>query len=321
MNLDIQVNKNACFYYWILILSGWDADYIDNHTYRHYATDRVLSEHLAELADIKGILQRSENPRGVLAELYSSKISSDEAKTIAKISKALETTFEDVWKECSPHLRKWQDTLRLTDFSNINVRMQEIANFLNSDSKLNSPYVLYLIQNTPGYTPGGLTINNTDFMLVMPADIKQKNSINNLISVITHEYIHYIERGSRNSRELFKKSYDKHIKTNNLPAPNRFKWKMMYVEVIVYCFSSKRIGGYLRPEIYHAPRPTVSIMKNSFDERFKAGNFQTEEVINWAALNILPDVEEYIKCGRTIDQHIADKIGKILSEFYLTEIK
>ena len=94
---------------------------------------------------------------------------------------------------------------------------------------------------------------------------------------------------------------------------------MRYVEVLVYCFDSTITGVYLRQEIYQKPRPTVNEMKDGFYRLVKQNRHNTNHIINWAAINILSDVEEYIENGKKIDQNITDKISKVFLEFYLTD--
>ncbi|HRQ97905.1 MAG TPA: hypothetical protein PK265_01080, partial [Candidatus Saccharibacteria bacterium] len=127
-----------------------------------------------------------------------------------------------------------------------------------------------------------------------------------------------IEFKSRITGALFKESYEKYIKPHDISAPDGYLWKMMYVEVLVYCFSSKTTGGYLRPIIYQKPRPTVEEMKGGFWKLVKGNKHSTNDIINWVSLNILPDIESYIAEGRKIDHQIVDKISKVFLDFYLT---
>ena len=74
----------------------------------------------------------------------------------------------------------------------------------------------------------------------------------------------------------------------------------------------------MRPELFNKNRPTAKEMEGGFWKLVENQSQTTEQVINWVALSILPDVEAYIKHGKKIDQHIVDKISHLFVEFYLT---
>jgi hypothetical protein len=62
-------------------------------------------------------------------------------------------------------------------------------------------------------------------------------------------------------------------------------------------------------------------MQGGFNRIVKENRYSTDHIINWAALNILSDVNKYIEKGIKIDQEIVDKVGKVFSNFYLTYYK
>lgn len=317
MKLGILVDKTACFYYWIQVVSNWDPHAVDNETYNYYM--RTLSaDYKPALNEIKTIIQSAKEPRWILAELYTGNPKLNEAKKVVDISKSLAVVFEPIWEENLSHLEKWRANLQSMDFTKFANPLQKIIDFLDSDFGLQSTHTLYLVQNPPGHRAVGLTINETNFILVRPSSTGKPIELNNTISVIAHEYIHAIEQKSKNSRELFKESYSEYIKANNIPPPVGYTWKMMYVEALTYCFASTVTRGYLSPEIYDKSRPTISEMEDGFWRLFKSNKHSTQDNINWVALNILPQVEEYIKHGKKIDRHISDRMGKIFLELYLT---
>ncbi len=320
MNLDIIINKNTCFYYWVQVISNWDPYPIDPKAYQ-YPQDRlkiISNEQKSSLNNIKNILQSSKESRWILAELYSGDIKRSESKEIEELSKKLIEVFEAIWQESLPHLEVWLDSLKSTNFARFNEPMKKIVDFLDSDFNLQDLYTLYLLQNSPFSGAIGHAINNTRFILVCPPGSERPNTINNTISIIAHEYTHAVEFKSKISRTIFKNSYDKYIGKHNIPEPDGYSWKMMYIESLVCCFANTITGGYLRPETYQKPRPTIDEMENSFRNIKKEGRYNTNHIINWAALNILPDVEEHIEKGIKFDQQIADKLSKIFMEFYLT---
>lgn len=320
MNLDITIDKSTGFYYWIQSISKWDSSEVNADVGNYYQDvyTSLSNEQRFVLNKIKDILQNSEEPRWILAELYTGSFKSNESMEIVVKSKQLKKVFEEVWQKSLPHLETSLVTLQGEDFTRFDEPMKKIIDFLDADFNPQDLYTLYLLQNPLLGDAVGHAINNTQFILVRPSGDEHQSKINNTISTIAHEYIHAIEFKSKTSRELFKRSYDKYINIENIPDPDRYSWKMMYVEVLAYCFASKTIGGYLRPEIYQKPRPIVDEMQDGFWRLVKDGRHNTNHVINWAALNILPDVEEYIRNGRKIDQKITDKISKIFLEFYLT---
>lgn len=321
MNLEIIIDKNTCFYYWVQLISNWDPYPIDPKSYNYYLYKIKLSkvQNIA-INKIKDILQNDEKSRLTLAQLYLNKIENDEAKEIAKQSEILKEVFESVWQESLPNLEKWRESLKSVDFNRFYESMGKIINFLDSDFDLKELYTLYLIQNAPLAGVIGHAINGTNFILVRPPSNQQVGLNNNIISIITHEYIHLIEHKSKISRTILKNSYDKYITTNNISSPKGYTWRSMYVESLVYCFADNVIGGYLRPETYNKPRPTINEMKDSIWKVLDKNKHNTRYVISWAALNILPDVEEYIEKGLKIDQKIADKLSKIFLEFYFTQM-
>lgn len=315
MRLDVLISEAACFHYWVQAVSGWDPHAIDGETYEYYA-GTLSAEHGPILGKIRAVLQGTKEPRRVLAELYSGNAKTHGAKEIETLARPLSEAFESIWRENLSHLEKWRFDLRSIDPAKFAKPMQEIIDFLDSDITLHDTFTLYLVQNPPGHGPAGLAISNTDFILVRPSNTQKRTAFSNTLSVIAHEYIHAIEQRSGSSRELFKRSYDKYISAIAVTAPIGYTWKMMYVEALVYCFASTVTRGYLSPEIYGKPRPTVSEMENGFREVMKRNDHTATDIINWIGLNLLPDVEKYIMIGKKIDQHIADKISELLLEFY-----
>lgn len=321
MNLEILIDKNTCFYYWIQVVSGWDPHAIDAKTYSYFksALGKLTSTEESSLSDIKSILEKSEEARWILADLYNVDFSRKESKKISQLSEQFRNKFEAIWQDNSSNLEIWLTSLRLEDFRRFNEPMKKIVDFLDADFDLYDTHKVYLLQNSELGGAGGHAINKTQFLLLRPPGSKQTHKINNVISIIAHEYIHAIEFKSRISRDLFQKSYDTYIGTSNVQAPEGYIWKMMYIEALVFCFASTITGGYLRQEIYQKPRPTIDEMREGFRKLVEENRHNTNHIINWAALNVLSDVEEYIENGREIDQKIVDKMSRVFLEFYLTD--
>lgn len=308
-----MIDKNTCFYYWVQMVSGWDSypaglgPYYNNWRDRFRPSDK--QEHA--LNNIKNILQAAKKPRLILSELYSNSASSTESKEIIEQSKQLEAFFENIWKEILPNLKLWSNFLKSANLTCFKHPMKKIADFLDSDFDLNSEYTLYLLQNIPFNGPVGHAIKGADFILFCPPVRENKEIENDVISVIVHEYIHLIEFKSKTSRVLFEKSINKYITPKEIPSPNGYSWTAMYFEVLVACFANTITGGYLRPEIYGKPVPTIVNMQGGFNRIVKENRHNTNHIINWAALNILPDVSKCIEKGLKINQKIIDKVSHI----------
>lgn len=318
MNLEITIDKKTCFYYWVQLVSGWDsypaglATYYNSWRNRFEPSDKQKNA----LNNIKNILKAAKNPRLILSELYSNSVNSTESKKIIKQSEQLEVFFENIWEETLPNLKLWSNFLKSADFTCFKYPMKKIANFLDSDFDLSSAYTLYLLQNMPLNGPVGHAIKGTDFILFCPPVRENKEIERDVISVIVHEYIHLIEFKSKTSRLLFEKSINKYIISKNIPSPNGYSWTAMYFEVLVACFANTITGGYLRPEIYSKPMPTIVEMQGGFNRIVKEKRYNTDHIINWAALNILPDVIECIEKGLKINQKIIDKVSRVFLDSF-----
>lgn len=317
MNLKVLVDRNACFYFWIQAVSGWDPSLISEKTRNYYAKDLTRKELLIN-DEIKSILQESSQPRWVLSDLYSGTLLLPEAKHIAKIAEPLGSAFEPLWEEALPLLKKARLDLEQYELNKFTDPMSKVTHFLASSFNPEDTHTLYLVNNMPGYNAWGLSIARNALIMVAPSRSGMRHELRNSISIIAHEYIHAIEFQSSISRELINNSYNKDIKPHNLPHPTPYKWRMMYVEAIAHCFVSPIIGGYLRPELFDKERPTIPEMESGFWKLVEEKTQTTEHIISWVALNILSDVEEYINSGKELDQYIVDKIGQLFAEFYLT---
>lgn len=315
MNLKVLVNKNTGFYYWVQAISMWDPSSVDPKTFRYF-TENLPQEYQLILEKIKAILNATPEPRWVLAELYSGKVRLEETRKIRQLSKPLTPIFDSLWEENVPVLEKWREILESTTFNNLVEPMRKIANFLDSDFILQNTYNLYLVQNPPYNNAVGLAINRDHLLLLRPDSTNRPSGFVTTMSVLAHEYIHGIEQESQITRALFKTSYEQSILANNISAPLGYSWKMLYIEALIYCFSSTIHRGYLSPEIFGKPRPTVSEMQDGFKKLAARKRYSPIDIANWAGLTILPDVEKYINHNQKIDQSIVNKIGMTFVDLY-----
>ncbi len=320
MNIDIRINQDTCFYYWVQTISGWSIYSGEAGAYEYYQAmlGNISETESTSIRKVRSVLNKSTDPRKTLAELYSGDIISDESKSIVKLAKNLQKTFIPVWEESKPTLDIWRKKLEKINFSVFKYQMDQIVRFLDADFNTDEPLVLYLIQNPPFGAAIGHTISNSSFILIHPAGSDRINQESTTKNTIIHEYIHAIEFRSNITRNLFKESYKKLIEPHSITAPTGYDWKMIYIETIAYCFANNITGGYFRPETYNAPRPNIEEMKDSFYKMVARKQYNTNHIISWVALNILSDVELYINQQKSIDQHLTDKISKLFLEFYLT---
>lgn len=317
MNLEIYINKDTCFYYWAQVMSHWSPNFAEVEALHHYKNlGLILSKKQQAVLDkMRQILQEAEEPRWILAELYSGSIKTNEAEEIARQTQQLKSNFEPVWQMSLPRLEESVKHLKAIDFTRFAEPMRKIVSFLDSDFDIQDKYAVYLLPNPLHRGPMGHTINKTRFMLVRPSGDTQIKGVNDTIATIAHEYIHAIENRSRINRTVIKKSYDEYIGKNGTLPPLGYVWKEMYVEALVYCCASKTIGGYLSQEIYQKPSLTTDEIRDKFQNLVKQNKHSAYHIMNWAALNILPDVEIYIERGERIDKKIADILSKVFLEF------
>lgn len=321
MNLEFILSKDACFYYWLQGISGWDEHASCAPAYSHY---KDLLGELSEkqrdaLGQIAQILLSSERPRKLLAELYTSLPVSEEANFIVALSESFKEIFDNtVWTESSAILESWKTDLENYHNDRLNNRLRQIKNFLGSSFDFNSKIKVYLLQNPSSMGAAGHAIKDTDFILLHPNCSSNPAKLANTISTLAHEYIHHIENASPITRDLFKDSYIKTIGKADLPGPKGYVWKMVYVETIIYTFANNFYDGLLRPEIYNLPTRNPHEAVVSFESLVASGNYDTNNVIAWAALNIQDETLRYLESNKTIDSVLVDKISSLLLQFYLT---
>lgn len=320
MNLDFVIDKNTCFYYWVQGICGWDPMLMDKAV-KNYLADAVTliaEEQNEALNNVCNILKSSEDPRMILRELYSGDIVSDDSKKIVKVSKLLVQVFEPVWKDSLKELEKWQEVLRSIDLSVFDEDMKRLVYFFDSSFDINKLCKVYIVQNKLDVGTIGLTIAGSSSMIVRPTSSNKDNAISSTLSVIVHEYIHMIERESRVSRELFKKSFEDIIKNYHLDSLDGYSWNMMYVEAIVYVFTNNINLGYFSEKIHGTKKPSIEEMKPSFEKMVQEKRHNSNHVISWVALNILPEVSRYIEEDKQIDRDLANLISHSYLDFYLT---
>lgn len=321
VNLDVIVDRGLAFYDWVQKICRWTTPRPGFDIYDFYIEDVEFSdEHLAIIDEIKGILQNDKRPYQIISDLYENKYQSKKSKRVTELAKPLRKSFDDnIWRISKPHLELVAKTLETFDFGKFDKHIKSIAKFLDSDINLNDKLQVYLLPNRPDAdtTTGNVIIDSKQIRL-RPSKVSDDSQVRGMISVLVHEYIHTIENQSRVTQSLMKKSYEKYIEKNNLKRPLEYSWRLVFMESLVYCFANSTTGGYLRPETYDKPRPTVEEMQKGFYKIVDEQRYDTRHILSWVGLNIQPDVEEYIKDGRVIDQHITDRIGRILRDFYLT---
>ena len=314
MNLDIRIDEDACFYFWVQVVADWDHQYLSDFTRNYYAKD-MPKKYRPLLDQLAHTIQESNKSRWILSDLYTGNLELDEAKEIAQLAEPLRDQFKPFWDEALPHLEKTQSLLTGDILRKFNAPINQIIDFLDSDYDNGSTHTLYLVQNIPGFRSWGFTIQRNDLRIVMPSRSEKHDQLTNTLSTLAHEYIHGIENESTISRKLFKQSFDRYIVPSQVGDTDTVNWKMMYIEAITYCFSSPFIRGYLSPETFGEPRPTLRDTPKYFNGKTGREGTSTNAQ-NWVALHMLPDVEDYISHGKKLDQPLADKMGRLFVEFY-----
>ena len=93
----------------------------------------------------------------------------------------------------------------------------------------------------------------------------------------------------------------------------------MFLEVIAYCFANNITGGYLRPQIFGKPKPTIDEFKKKADYFFEKNGPKTGYVLAWAGLCILPKIDELMNQNNTINQEVFDVAAQEFCNRYLTK--
>lgn len=262
------------------------------------------------LDNIRRLLQDAENSRWLLAELYSGDVKTKKARAITAQAQQLKSSFEPIWRKSAQHLEESARQLNEIDFRQFAEPMKKIAHFLDADFNRQSKCTVYLLPNPMRSWAAGHVMNKTQFMFVRPSGNGSPTEINDTVSTIAHEYVHIIQFASSTSRDVLKSSYEQYLGSRK-SAPSGFTWKDMYIEALIYCFASKRIRGYLSEEIYKKPRVRLDEVRDRFQELVKQDEHTVYHIMNWAALNALPDVELYLERGQKIDARIADKLSEV----------
>lgn len=314
MNLDIRIDEDACFYFWVQVVANWDHQHLSDFT-RDYYLSNMPDKYQPVLDQIAHIIYKSDKNRWMLSDLYTGNLELDEAKEIAQLAEPLRPQFKPFWDEALPHLKRVRSLLTENELIKFNAPISKIIRFLRSDYNTELTHTLYLVQNIPGSRAWGLTIQRNDLRMVMPSRSDKHDQLANTLSTLAHEYVHGIENESTISRNLFKQSFNKYIVPNKLQSPDAFNWKMMYIEAITYCFSSPFTRGYLSPEIFNSPRPTPGDFPKYLKRETKR-EYSPTDAQNFVAIHILPDIERYMELDKELDQSIADKMGRLFVEFY-----
>jgi len=322
VQIDITISKEACFYYWLQVVSHWDDTPPEPSSYLYYQ-ENLINRGLTDsqqlsLEAIKDTLSKSVDPRRTLAELYEDSPKSTEALYISKTSASLRSAFEDVWIREYPTLKQQRESIKQMDLDQFTPHLDKIIHFFNSSFDTNKQITIYLLLNPPGHGSGGHAINDTSFMLLHPSRLDDKPNDILTLSTLVHEYIHLIEFESSVSRTLYKQAYENSIKPYNIEIPG-YTWKMVFVETMVYCFANRITGGLLRPETFGKSIPTLSEMKGGFNTLVAKNELSSNQLIAWVALNILPQVQTYLSVDRVIDQELTEQIALHYKNLLLTK--
>ncbi len=319
MKLDIIIDENTCFYYWVQSLTGWSIHPPEKQSYELYQTAlaQAKPEQKHAIQYISKVLRESKDPRNVLAELYTGDMTSRESLEISNASNCLRELFEPVFNRAAPQLQSWKNRLHEASSAISTQELEAIGSFLSTSINMNTPQKVFLIQNPDFASSMGHVIRGTSFMLIHPAGEDVGNRVNKTLSTLLHEYVHLLEFHSKTTEELFKSAYKEFIQPRDLKTPPGFTWRLLYSEVIAYCFANNITGGYFRPLTYGKDRPSTSEMRKGFLKLIEDGKHTTNDVIAWIGLSIMPEVEEYLGQGRAIDSRLANRIAELFLELFV----
>ena len=127
--------------------------------------------------------------------------------------------------------------------------------------------------------------------------------------------LHAVEFGSKTTRKLMKQAYDTHLKPHSIPAPAGYTWKITFFEAIVYCFANNITGGYLRPQIFGKPKPTMDEFEQKANRFFEQNGLKTGHVLAWVGLCILPLVDKLMNEGKVVNQEVFDMAAREFCKF------
>lgn len=322
MNITISISKTTAFFYWLQIVSGWDETAaVDIETLEYYRSFIPQGDSISKdtLRKVKGLLCGCSNSRKLLGDIYVGDMSSSEAQELQSYSSCLQSYFDILWTEQSSTLEKWSMLLKGYDFTRFDESFAKITQFLKSSFSPESEQTVYLLPSAPGKNTIGYRVSDGDFILVRPPIHYDPNQLNNIVGVIVHEVIHAIEFNSVITRELMRQAYDIYIQPYNIPAPTGYTWKIMFLEMIVYCFANNITGGYLRPYIFGKAKPTMDEFEQSANRFFERNGLKVGYVLAWVGLRILPLVDELISRGESVDQEVFDMAGIEFHKKYLTK--
>ncbi len=315
MNYEFILSKETNFFYWIQAICEWSIYGPEMNSYRHYRQSAgELSEiQTASLKKIASILLSSDKPRLILAELYKGMLESKDAKQISDNAASLRDIFENLWQNIAPDLLYIKNKLEEVDFRQYTNRLTQIATFLDVERDEGNNIPVYILQNTLESPSVGHQIENTDFILLHPEMRANVKDLNTTIGTLLHETIHIMEFKSDLAHKLSKDSYNEVIKKIHKPAPDGMTWKMVYSEVITYCFINNVTGGYLRPEVFSKPRFKLENMVDSFN---RLEIKKPSDIIAWIALNIQDEVGALLEEGGMFNISIANEISHLILRYF-----
>lgn len=319
MNITISTNKTTAFFYWLQTVSGWDETAAtDDKTLAYYRSFIPNGNSAAKniLQNVENLLRGCSDPRKLLSEVYAGNFSSGAAQKLKKISSNLQPYFDRLWLEQVGTLRQWCKLLERYNFARFDERFAKITTFLESSFDLQARQTIYLLPNAPGKNIIGHRISSGDFILLRPPIDYDPDRLNSVICVIIHEILHAVEFGSKTTRRLMKQAYDTYLKPHDIPAPAGYTWKAMFFEAIVYCFANNITGGYLRPQIFGKPKPTMDEFEQKANRFFEQSGLKTGHVLAWVGLRILLLVDKLMNEGEVVNQEVFYMAAREFCKFW-----
>ncbi len=307
---NFQINKEACFVYWLQIVTKWIWYYSEKKVnYFNSITGEFNEEEKKAQERFKELLQRKDSGYVWLWDRYTQKpFESEEGrKEWEEIKKVFERKFEILWENEHPKLLKWQKTLQEHDVSELNKNLEKVKTFYGVE--FDEEITIQLNVHFNKYVPGGqakkeyknfISLNLSNMII----SEKQKDVA---IDVAFHEIVHLIENIARTTKEkdLVYNSYLKIIKPTGIKQKSP-AWRYLLNESII-----SSIAGYGFSYFWSKKHPPKKAEDKKEVQKKREDVHEQIKTVSQKLVNL---TGEYLKNGREIDSAYTDQVAKLWVE-------
>jgi hypothetical protein len=314
MNLfKFTIHKNANFAYWSQLLLGkWSWYFEKENSGLFTAETGILTEtEQKALNELRSILQKEENQYQWLWERYTDLPATDpeEKRIYESIQKALEKKFNALWENDLPLLHNWQSALTEFSFKEIWPVIEKISYFFGIlNDAIHHPINAQLLVS--GTFPTGATKPGFESMLILHVSRTPLTSINRVIGVLIHEYIHFIKDESARFTVLLR-----NVLPNEAPTGG-YAWKYLISETILKSIASHRANTYLGALLNFSAKERK--IDTDISHKNPLNAYSYEFLIRIAAVKLLPTTKKYLDSNREIDagymQNAMDILLSLINE-------